>query len=339
MAERQDVAPVLRADDAQFFAANGYLILAGFFDPARVARVKARIGTLWDACPTDSPLVIDHIAEGVPCRGFLRETDPSVRATPYKINDVHLEDRDFADLAADPGLVAILSGLLRATPLICNTLLLERGSQQPAHFDSFYMPSPTPNMMCASWIALDQVTEANGPLFYYPGSHLIPPFRFSDGGIKANAREAAAAMAHIDRIVADHDLRRVTFCPNPGDVLIWHAQLLHGGSPIRDMRQTRASLVTHYWTTLDFPDPAGWTALGPGRYFLTKPHQVAVSKHDSDRADALLRTLDTAADHRAAVPPHFDARSYLLRNLDVLRAGVDPYLHYATAGRHEGREW
>jgi len=38
-----------------------------------------------------------------------------------------------------------------------------------------------------------------------------------------------------------------------GDVLIWHAQLLHGGRPILDRARTRASLVVHYWRACDLP--------------------------------------------------------------------------------------
>lgn len=41
------------------------------------------------------------------------------------------------------------------------------------------MPSRVLNGMVASWIALDPVTEWNGPLQYYPGSHKIKPYVFN----------------------------------------------------------------------------------------------------------------------------------------------------------------
>jgi hypothetical protein len=31
-----------------------------------------------------------------------------------------------------------------------------------------------------------------------------------------------------------------------GDVLIWHADLMHGGAPIEDPKRTRKSLVAHF---------------------------------------------------------------------------------------------
>jgi ectoine hydroxylase-related dioxygenase (phytanoyl-CoA dioxygenase family) len=63
------------------------------------------------------------------------------------------------------------------------------------------------------------------------------------------------------------------FFAEPGDVPIWHAQLLHGGRPINDPRQTRLSLVTHYWTTHDYPREENRIDLGDGRLLCASPCQ------------------------------------------------------------------
>jgi hypothetical protein len=41
-------------------------------------------------------------------------------------------------------------------------------------------------------------------------------------------------------------LEQRLFRPRRGDVLLWHADLAHGGSPIVTPGLTRKSLVTHY---------------------------------------------------------------------------------------------
>jgi ectoine hydroxylase-related dioxygenase (phytanoyl-CoA dioxygenase family) len=325
----------LSASRNRFFKENGYLILKGFFEPSQIARLEARIDELWANRGGDCPLVIDCLSNGQ--RMYFREVDEPLRKLPYKLNDVHLVDKVVWDFAADARLVMILTGLLSSTPVVCNTLLFERSSQQNAHFDTFYMPSKTRNMMCASWIAIDKVAETNGPLFYYPRSHLIEPFRFSTGNLNAVAAEMPAAEAHIRRIIEEYRLEEQRFYPQPGDVLIWHAQLLHGGGPIIDMEETRKSLVTHYWTTLDCPDPADWIVAGEGRYLLRKSHQNAIGK--SEQIDNFVCGLATPPEHLASVPADFDPRGYLSRNMDVFHAAMDPYTHYHLYGRKEGRVW
>ncbi len=336
-------ARFLDREQTRFFEDEGYLILPGFFEPSEVAELKAHVDTLWSRRHEAGLVTIDgHVEDdGIRRnrRAYFRDADEETRRQVYKLNDLHLVDRLVQRFAVDRRLVAALGQLLQSPPIVCNTLLFERGSTQNAHFDTFYMPSKTPNKMAATWIAIDPVTDSNGPLFYYPRSHRIEPFRFSSGGLQAIDAEMPQARAHIDRIIREFGLRETRFLPQPGDVLIWHAQLLHGGSPIRDMGATRASLVTHYWTALDFPDPAQRIDVGQGQYMLDKPHQLVASR--TARADiaAYLRDLDVTPEQRAAMPPGFDAAAYLLRNLDLFEVRAHPYDHYHRFGRHEGRVW
>lgn len=334
---------MLTADQKQFFEDHGYLILEGFYEPSRIQRLKAHIDELWTSRRDIREVVIDcfedYFAHGPVERTYFHEVGDHVREVPYKLNDLHLVDEMIREFAVGERLASVVTDLLSSNPVVCNTLLFERGSQQNGHFDTFYMPSKTPNMMCASWIAIDPVTDMNGPLFYYPKSHLIEPFRFSHGGLNALDAELPAAEAHIKRIIEDYRLEETRFYPQPGDVLIWHAQLLHGGCPIMLLEPTRASLVTHYWTVHDYPDPADRIVLGEGRYLLDKPHQNAVSRTTRAEVEVFVRGLKTPRGHLVDLPPQFDPRGYLLKNLDVFRAGVDPYTHYRQHGRREGRTW
>ena len=76
--------------------------------------------------------------------------------------------------------------------------------------------------------------------------------------------------AHADsgNMLAARGLAQEELRCRSGDVFLWHAQLLHGGRPIRDMRRTRSSLVVHYWRAGDLPagevrrDPACGAYLG-----------------------------------------------------------------------------
>ena len=158
--------------------------------------------------------------------------------------------------------------MLEGEPLICNSLNFERGSQQHFHIDTWYMPPPVEGRMVVASIALDDVDADNGPIAYYPGSHRIPAYRFSTGRLNEVPAEMPQCRAHLDREIAARGLGEVEFRGRSGDVFLWHAQLLHGGRPIRDMARTRASLVVHYWRASDLPaelvrrDPAAGAYLG-----------------------------------------------------------------------------
>jgi ectoine hydroxylase-related dioxygenase (phytanoyl-CoA dioxygenase family) len=335
--DRTSATPrVLTREQCLSFAEHGYLILRGFFAPATVAAVRDRLESLWAARDTGEQVPID-VRLGQPRERRLRFRNASLadRAAPYKISDLHLHEPTIQALSADPRLLGVVADLLSAPPVVMHSILLEHGSQQPAHFDTFYMPSATPNLMAAAWVAIDPVTPGNGALFYYPGSHLIPPYRFSNGHTKVVDSEYPAAKAHIDRVMAAPGARRREFLADPGDVLIWHAQLLHGGAAITDPDRTRLSLVTHYWTTHDVTRPDQLIDLGGGRLLLDK-RSVTV---DADELDAFLAGLTTPKADRAAAPPHFDPRRYLLAHPDVFFSRTDPYSHYRYYGQAEGRTW
>lgn len=322
------------------FAADGYLVLKAHFSPAQVAQFKAHVDRLWQTRRQGAKYVIDvYLNEPAEKRIHFTDAADDARAVPYKLNDLHLEDPVVQQFSTDPRLVDALRQLVGANPLACNTLLLEHGSQQGAHFDTFYMPSPSPNKMIATWIAFDRVTETNGPLFYYRGSHRVPPFRFSTGGLHAVPEEMPAAHAHIDSITGSPEYPMERFMAEPGDVLIWHAQLLHGGSPIARPGETRLSLVTHYWTEQDFPGRRNRVDLGGGRAILRRDHQPVPPRDAEQELQRFVQRLATPAEHRAAAPEGFDPAAYLRANPDVYAHRADPYVHYALFGRAEGRRW
>ena len=98
------------------------------------------------------------------------------------------------------------------------------------------------------WIALEDVRAGSGELQYYDGSHTIPEYVWFD---RSRARPAGLdddrdflrwVREQSER--AGHPL--VRFLPRAGDVLIWHADLVHGGAPRQLAAATRKSLVTHF---------------------------------------------------------------------------------------------
>ena len=235
---------------------QGYVLLEGFYEADVMDQVNREIDLAWEkkASYTDAVTVDEYIGTGDERRIPLAEANPEIRSTPYKLNDLYLESGIVRNVVLGPALREMLAPLIHGTPIICNSLSFERGSQQQDHFDTFFMPPLTRNRMLATWVALEDVDPDAGPLRYYPGSHKIPPFRFAHGRYNLALDQKDECYAYIDEQLEALDLQPVVFEAKKGDVFVWHAHLLHGGLPINNPQLTRKSLVTHYFCREDWSD-------------------------------------------------------------------------------------
>lgn len=267
----------LAADQRQQWEDQGYLLLKGFYSPTRIDQINNLIDQLWKTRKSlDASYVIDIFLEtDQEKRVYFADAPSSSRKHPYKLNDLFLSQDLVREVIVGERLAPILTELIDGSPMVCNTLNFEFGSQQDYHFDTFYMPSPTPNKMIASWIALEDATEDNGPLSYYPGSHKIPPYHFSSGSTLIVENEMPAFNDYVYGEIEKRGLKPETLLADKGDVLIWHSQLFHGGSPINNKAKTRKSLVTHYFTTEDFPDTHAPKVCEQGCYMARGAQPVA----------------------------------------------------------------
>jgi ectoine hydroxylase-related dioxygenase (phytanoyl-CoA dioxygenase family) len=228
-------------------------VLRDFLSTSEIERVRAAVDREWEN-RTGNDHEIDVLTGPNAGRAFrLSDAPEGSREHAYKLNNLFARRPDIRALALSPRLRPIFAQLLEGEPLICNSLNFERGSQQEFHIDSWYMPPPVEGRMVAAWFAIDDVDADNGPLAYYPGSHRIPPYRFSDGRLNEIPAEKPQCRAYLDREIAVRGLRDVEFHAKSGDVFIWHGQLLHAGRPIRAMSRTRSSMVIHYWRAGDVP--------------------------------------------------------------------------------------
>lgn len=252
----------------EFFKRQGYLIKDGFLDKAATASIRDAVDRAWSDRTVHNSLVISaYTGTENYIETYLRNVDPAARDQPYKLNHLYLRDPMVLNILLSDEVTQLAESLLGGPPLLFNSLSMEHGTEQPCHFDTFFMPPPVENRMVVFWFALEDVKPGSGALQYYPRSHTIPAYRFSHGGLTVAWDEMDAFDQYIDSQITDHDLTAERFHANEGDVFVWHAQLFHGGTPIEDPKSTRSSLVAHYWCADDFPDEMVLEAR-PGRFML-----------------------------------------------------------------------
>jgi ectoine hydroxylase-related dioxygenase (phytanoyl-CoA dioxygenase family) len=106
--------------------------------------------------------------------------------------------------------------------------------------------------LLAVWVALEDIEAGSGELTFYPGSHRLPYLFNKDIAHghtpwKLDPKHHVAYDTKVQELIRKHGLEPVYYRPKKGDVLIWHANLLHGGSPVVYPELTRKSMVSHYF--------------------------------------------------------------------------------------------
>lgn len=280
------------------WASDGYVILKGFFSAERLAEVWAA----YEAAIADGRVVPppEEYEEGMPGRVL----NPHFKVGPVRA------------MLADPAMTAVTDLLFGVRTQPFQTIMGHKGSEQKAHSDSIHMTTYPQGFLAANWIAFEDIHPDSGPLVYYPGSHRLPYAYSREVGISlAEGREGYAAYhakyePFIEASIRDHGLKPAYFEAKAGDVLVWHANLLHGGSPRRDRRWSRKALVCHYFA------------------------EGCICYHDYTGA---LSSLHTAQPTPPIPRAEFDAAAYLAANPDVAAAGADAYRHYVRHGIAENR--
>lgn len=171
-------------------------------------------------------------------------------------------------------LIQFLRAIFDEEPLLFQSLSFHQGSQQALHQDTAYVVSDRPMELAACWIALEDIREGSGELSYAPGSHRLPDWDFAVSpprkhwdsaldGIEQHDSWAAWLREQVEK--SDQGVQK--FYARKGDILIWHADLVHGGSPILDKTLTRRSLVGHFCPKSARPN-----------YFDTPPNRSVVKE-------------------------------------------------------------
>jgi len=156
------------------------------------------------------------------------------------------------NISENKTLLELLGFILGKEVIPFQTLNFIKGSGQRAHSDSIHMTTYPLGYLIAVWVALEDIDPESGPLFYYPGSHQLPYLLNNDFGNISNAwmlgkKKYSDYEDVIEDLINKKMMQPKVFLPKKGDILVWHANLLHGGLPIKNSARTRKSMVIHYY--------------------------------------------------------------------------------------------
>ena len=231
--------------DAEKFARDGYVILKGYFPNAAEFN-----GTIEAICREnagnsvfmrhDKFLSLDDI-------GFTVETFAR-KSYSLRVPEIHALSADLLRLVKACRFEKALAGLL-AEPAEKMSLLQSRytpfSSNQASHSDK-YLVSPQASdcrreTLLGVWLALDATNLENGAPYGWAGSHQVTPKPlFSDYACHGDySRDLVATMINAGLHPAFH-------FAEPGDVVVWASDFVHGDASPLSENAPRRALVLHY---------------------------------------------------------------------------------------------
>lgn len=156
------------------------------------------------------------------------------------------------NIATNADLQELLSALINDEAVLFQSINFLTGSQQRSHSDSVHMTTFPLGGLLGVWIALEDIELDNGPLHYYPKSHKLPYYLNPDYDNVGNSifigdKDYTAYEDMLATKIKENNIEKKVFTAKKGDLLIWHANLMHGGEPHTNKNKTRKSMVLHYY--------------------------------------------------------------------------------------------
>lgn len=150
-----------------------------------------------------------------------------------------------------PPVLRFLRDWFQDEPCACQSLLFTNGSQQQPHQDTIHLTSYPFGFMCGVWIPLEDVREHSGELVVFPGSHRSIHLTTEKLHLEKVMEDYSSYVAFdrtIEGLISDGNFPRRVYRPKAGQILVWHENLIHGGSGRQDLSLTRRSFVSHYFS-------------------------------------------------------------------------------------------
>lgn len=220
----------LTPEQIRSFEENGYLVLKGLFGSSEVRGLLENFMEMHAGGE-----IPGHFEPASPeeANGDVLKLYPRMMH-PHRVNETALR------YLLDDRLEEALTDLFSEEPLAAQSMMYFKpagGRGQALHQDNFYL-KVEPGTCVAAWVALDRADEENGCLEVVPGTHDMDLFCPEE----ADSGESFTR----DYVPVPEGLEAVPVVMEPGDVLFFNGQLVHGSQPNRTEDRFRRSFICHY---------------------------------------------------------------------------------------------
>lgn len=186
------------------------------------------------------------------------------RPMGYPGECAYFKVRSLMDIATYDPLHDLMSHLIGDYMGVHLNLTGWKSTQRNWHQDGYLNPDTTADHYLAVWVALDDVHPDAGPFEYVKGSHVLPTITQDATKARLSEPDRNSPMwpkyseefltPMFEDILDRGNLTTDKFIAKKGDVLIWHARLMHRGSVPNNPDLWRESVILHYSGVNHRPD-------------------------------------------------------------------------------------
>lgn len=252
----------------QTYARNGYLVLPAVFDPGEIGAMRAEADAILE-------LIINSSVSSGRHSGRLDLRERNGTQIVRKIQPVNDLSLVLAKVCADPRFIEPLTELMGETPVLmeeklnykqslgrCFSELTSRpdDTRFPIHNDwAYYQVNGYPTAVISSGILMDNCTEMNGPLRFWPGSHR---HHLEHDNVQLGLQ--------VKPGLIDRDAWSPIIAP-AGSVVYFSSLLVHASSPNETLLPRRLMIYSHTPESSRMPPDL---RNGPAR-LRESPHELA----------------------------------------------------------------
>lgn len=215
----------------QQFRTQGFVVVKGLYSCDEVATIKTFFDTL--------------AAKGEPVPGHWLPTIDSAKPDDIlqrfpRVMHPHRFDAMSKTMMLHAGVRQALQAMLDEEPVACQSMFYFKppgAKGQALHQDNFYL-DVLPDTCVAAWLAIDAADPDNGGLMVVPNTHDLPIQCPSD------ADPSVSFTTHL--VNAPKGFKAIPVILEPGDVLFFNGNVIHGSGPNRSKDRWRRAFICHY---------------------------------------------------------------------------------------------
>ncbi len=246
---REDKISPEEAGQLLFWIKYGYLVIKNAVPESVIDQFNSDIDEAWRGKYPQLKLDL---------QGQHLLVSPELRSEKTKILDFHFFSEAARQVVLSEEIVKFLQLIFRESPLLFQSLYLERSTEQLLHQDVAYVVVNPPMEMAGIWLALEDVQEGSGELFCYEKSHKIEEFLFAPSRKFWNTQEDDVDihkqfLYYLNNEIKSRVLPVKKFRIEKGDTIVLMSDLAYGEFNVAKPKLTRKSILAHCCTCEAIP--------------------------------------------------------------------------------------